>query len=169
LVYITALIGLGACPSKTEAPVPDAAVAEVVDAGAVVEAVVDAGPPQPAELQLTITAQLDDGGIEVVTAGEIEPVQSLVVWIPVALADYRLRVFDESDKVVPSDDQAHDVDGGIDYAVSFLEPLKTGRTYRLTVEAQLGSALDGFKDAEVMMKVRGQIQPDKKPGKKKRR
>ncbi len=167
-VYITLIIGLSGCPSKTG---PDASVADagapIADAGAASEPV-DAGPPQPAELGLIVTAQLGDGGVEVVSS-EVDPVKSLDVWIPVVLPDYRLRVFDESDKVVPSDDQARETDGGIDYTISFVEPLRSGRTYRLTVEAQLGSALDGFKDAEVMMKVRGQLEPDKKPAKRKKR
>ncbi|MBL8957765.1 MAG: hypothetical protein JNK82_43720 [Myxococcaceae bacterium] len=141
-----------------------------VDSGsAVVAPAVDAGPPPgPRELELTITAQLADGGIEVVT-GAVDPVKSLSVWVPVPLADYRLRVFDEGDKVVPSDDQAHETDGGIDYLISFVEPLKTGRTYRLTVEAQLEAQLEGFKDVEIALKVRGQIEADKKPGQKKKK
>lgn len=171
-VYITLITGLAACPKGGE---PDAAAlagpdAAVVDAGAVAELVVDAGPPQPAELQLIVTATGADGGFEVVD-GLVDPVKQLGIWIPVALTDYRLRVFDDGDRVVPSDDTAHEADGGIDYQVTFLEPLKSGRSYRLTVESQLGQQLEGFRDAEVLFKVRGEIQrePKKTGGKKKKR
>lgn len=169
--YLTFCL-LAACPAKTE---PDASVAVdaavlVLDAGPAVVELVDAGPPQPADLELVITGTLVDGGLEVIEH-ELDAVQRLNVWIPVALADYRLRVFDETDRVVPSDDLARDVDGGIDYQVTFVEPLKSGRNYRLTVEAQLGTQLEGYKDAEVVMKVRGEIERESKkpPGKKKKR
>lgn len=130
----------------------------------------DAGPPQPADLQLIITATSADGGFELV-ARAVDPVKQLNVFIPVVLTDYRLRVFDEADKVVQSDDLAKETDGGIDYQVTFVEPLKSGRNYRLTIESQLGQTLDGYKDAEVLMKVRGEIEREssKKPPKKKKR
>jgi hypothetical protein len=163
---------LTACPAKTEPDasvlVPEDAAMELPDAG--LSEPVDAGPPQPADLALVVTAAARDGGVEVVEH-EIDPVKSLDVWIPVVLSDYRLRVFDETDRVVPSDDAASEIDGGIDYRVGFVEPLKSGRNYRLTVEAQLGAQLEGYKDAEVLMKVRGPIEPDgaKKPDKKRKR
>ena len=138
-----------------------------VDAG--VPEVVDAGPPQPAALELVLTATTRDGGFEVVER-EIDPVKQLSVWIPVVLVDYRLRIFDEGDRVVPSDDVARETDGGIDYQVVFSEPLKSGRAYRLTIESELGQALEGYQDAEVLLKVRGEIEREtKKPGKKKKR
>ena len=169
-VYITLIIRLcvlSGCPSKTEPPDASVAVdAGPLDAGRV--EVVDAGPPQPAELALIVTAPLADGGLEVVEE-YVDPVKTVNVWIPVSLSDYRLRVFDDADRVVPSDDSAKDVDGGIDYAIAFVEPLRSGKTYRLTVESQQGAALEGYKDAEHVMKVRGQVEPEAKklPKKKK--
>lgn len=175
-VYITLIIrlslwGLAGCPGERQPP--DAGPA-IVDSGAASVdsgSVVDAGPPGPKDLPLTLTAVRVDGGLEVVTT-EADSTKHLSAFIAAPLTDYRLRVFDEADKVVPSDDVAHEADGGIDYQISFVDPLKPGKTYRLMVEAQLGSQLDGFKDAEVSFKVRGQSQPEPKsakPGKKKRR
>ena len=181
-VYITLITRLGvmgaflvlaACPDRAgpavdAGVVPDAGSAGV-DAG--VAEPVDAGPPQPAELAIVVTATASDGGFELIDH-EIDPVQRVSVWIPVVLADYRLRVFDEADRVVPSDDSAKETDGGIDYQVAFVEPLKSGRNYRLTIESQSGQTLDGFRDAELLFKVRGEIQREpKKPagGKKKKR
>jgi hypothetical protein len=166
-----ALLGFAACPERS-ALVSDASEGQAEaapDAGHVVE-IVDAGPPRPAELQLIVTATSADGGFEVVN-GEVDPVKHLGIWVPVVLSDYRLRVFDDSDRIVPSDDAAHETDGGIDYQVTFVEPLKSGRSYRLTVEAQLGPQLEGFRDVEVQFRVRGQVErePKKTSGKKKKR
>ncbi|MBK7863396.1 MAG: hypothetical protein IPJ65_33305 [Archangiaceae bacterium] len=165
---------LAGCPTENGPPdgSADAADAglEAADSGAAQPPPVDAGPPAPAELPLSVTALSADGGAEQISH-DIDPVKALSVRIPVPLSDYRLRVFDETDRVVPSDDLARDADGGIDYQISFEEPLKTGRTYRLTVEPQLGAQLEGFKDAELVMKVRGEVQADarKQPGKAKKK
>jgi hypothetical protein len=162
---------LAGCPPRAPA-VEDAGFAldaSIGGADAAVAEVVDAGPPAPADLPMVVTAPLADGGVEVVTQ-ELDPGSRLSVWIGTPLSDYRLRVFDDADRVVPSDDAAKDVDGGIDYQIVFLEPLKTGRTYRLTIESELGNALEGFKDAELLMRVRGQVQVEpKKPSTRKRR
>jgi hypothetical protein len=137
----------------------DAGVVEV-DAGP--PPVVDAGPP-PGPLTLELTISVDGGEV----TDEIDPVQQLDVRIPAPLRDYRVRVFDDSDRVVPSDDTAKEADGGIDYEVVFTEPLKTGRKYRLTVEAQRGEVIDDhYKDAERELKVRGEI--EKPAGSKKK-
>jgi hypothetical protein len=178
-VYITLIIRrclwvllLAGCPAPKAVPDAgsplDASVAVVVsDAGAAAE-VVDAGPPLAAALELVVTATSRDGGLEVVDE-ELDAVKALNVWIPAALSDYRLRVFDEADRVVPSDDTAKDVDGGIDYAIAFVEPLKAGKTYRLTIESQQAAALEGYRDAERVMRVRGQAaDADKKTSKKKK-
>lgn len=174
LRVIGAVFALAACPDRVS-PAVDAGIA--LDAGraafdAGVAELVDAGPPQPAELAIVVTTTAADGGFELIDR-DIDPVQRMSIWIPVVLADYRLRVFDEADRVVPSDDLAKETDGGIDYQVAFVEPLKTGRNYRLTIESQSGQTLDGFRDAELLFKVRGEVQREpKKPaggGKKKKR
>lgn len=165
--YPTLCLVLAGCPAPQA--VPDAGV---VDAGSVVvdagpPPVIDAGPPPgPVMLELTITT---DGGL---VEDEIDPVQQLDVHIPALLKDYRLRVFDDGDRVVPSDDTARETDGGIDYGIVFTEPLKTGRKYRLTVEAQRGDVIDDhYKDAERELKVRGEVEKPanakKKPSKRK--
>jgi hypothetical protein len=148
--YPTLCLVLAACPAAPviqDAGAPDAGVA--VDAGP--PPVVDAGPPGPVTLDVDVPEELD-------------PVQQLDVRIPAVIKDYRLRVFDESDRVVPSDDTAKEADGGIDYSVAFTEPLKAGHKYRLTIEPQRGDTVE-FKDVERMFRIRGE--PEKPPKKKK--
>jgi hypothetical protein len=145
---------LAGCPA---APVLDAGVA---DSGAI--AVVDAGVAAPAEVVDAGPPQLD-----VELPEELDPVQQLEVRIPIVIKDYRLRVFDDQDKVVPSDDTAHEADGGIDYSIQFTEPLKAGRKYRLTIEPQVD---DGeFKELERAFKIRGEIEKPPKKSKSKRK
>jgi hypothetical protein len=145
---------LAGCPEK---PALDAGVA---DSGAIV--LVDAGPPAPAEVVDAGPPQLD-----VELPDEMDPVQQLDVRIPLIIKDYRLRVFDDADKVVPSDDTAHEADGGIDYSIAFTEPLKAGRKYRLTIEPQLN---DGeFKELDRTFKIRGEIEKPPKKSKSKRK
>jgi hypothetical protein len=148
---------LAGCPAP---PVLDAGMADsgavVIDAGP--PAIVDAGPP-PGPL-----------AIDVAVPDEVDPVQQLEVRIPVVLKDYRLRVFDDSDRIVPSDDTAKEADGGIDYGIAFTEPLKPGHKYRLTIEAQRGDVIDDhYRDVERTFRVRGELERPAGAKKKKHR
>jgi hypothetical protein len=87
----------------------------------------------------------------------------------VRLRDPRVRLFDWTDKVVPSDDRPFESDAGLDYRIGLLEPLKVGRTYDLVIDAQAGGPLQDLaggtrNDLHLTLKVRGEIAPE--PGKR---
>jgi hypothetical protein len=116
-----------------------------------------------------------DGGLSSVPPARatlIDPAQRLTLRLP-PLQDFRVRVFDGADRVLVSDDDALKSDGGIEYAITFPEPLKRGREYRVLVDAEAGIGIvDGagrrYLDAEWQLKVEGPAEPEprEKPGKK---
>ena len=150
------------------------------DAGAT--AVVDAGPPAPTELVLSITAEIPDAGtVAIPTAQDerplIEPAQALVVTTNMPVRNYRIRVFDEADRAMVSDDTAEErPDGTLLYRIQFPEPLKTGHRYALVLDAQTGSfALDAtgreLPEQRIEFQVAGEKEkppPPPKPGRRRR-
>lgn len=170
-VAVTVLVVLSGCPTEKPVEVPDAAPPPVIDAG--VAEVVDAGPPAPLRLEFAVTARTD-GGEDVLTFGEaateIDPALGFTLTTPVRLKDYRVRLFDWNDQVVPSDDTAELADGGLTYRIELPEPLKTGRKYSLLVDAELAPEIDDeagrhYDDVRLELKVRGDVVPDR-PAKK---
>lgn len=166
-----ALIGsvllLMACPSK-----PTAVDAGLPDAGPI--EVVDAGPPAPVVLVPTITATFVDGGSgEIKTDGEVDQPKSLTIALPAGLSDFRLRVLDWRDQVVASDDEL--LSDGKTYLITFVEPLKTGRSYQVLIDAELGPVVTTeagatVDDFELRFRVAGDVVPDPPaPGSKKRK
>jgi hypothetical protein len=173
---------LGAVLLLVACPAPRAAI----DAGLVeapIDAGVDAGSPadseaatriaEPAELKFELLAALRDGGVEPVAIsalrGELEPASALVLLLESALADYRVRLLDAQEQIPPSDDEAIELDGGLSYRIGLAGPLKPGRSYALTVEAELGTDItdargNRFHDLRVDLKVRGEPEPEKPPG-----
>ena len=107
----------------------------------------DAGPPPPPELALTLDTHFEDGGSEHVElfagrAQELSPAQHLTVTSNRRLGNVRVRLFDESDKALESNDtSADDPDGGLRYEVSLLGPLKSGHRYGLVLDAQEGVSI----------------------------
>src|SRR5688572_7246076 len=97
------VIVLCGCPDK---PTPEAA-----DSGAQIAAVVDAGPPPLVPLEVRVQFDVPDAGI-----AEVELAAGRRVTAPSAtniqietnqpVLNYRVRLFDEVDKVVPSNDSA---------------------------------------------------------------
>lgn len=159
------------CPDSS---MPDAAVA--VDAGEV-DAAIDAGPPLPLSLEPTVTATARDAGtIELKTGSETDDVISLTVSIPVKLKDFRVRLMDWRDQIVPSDDEL--MADGKTYVITLLEPLKTGRGYTVKLDAELGPVVTDdtggvWDDWELAFRISGDVQPEpgaktKKSPKKKR-
>lgn len=171
-VYITLIIGLFCmgCPEgeAVDAGPSDAGV-PVVDAGA---PVAPADLP-PIELGARLELWFADGGFQQVPPSKptlIDPLQRMGLQLP-ALKDYRVRVFDGADKVVVSDDKAQAVDGGISYEISFAEPIKRGREYRVVIEAESGGAVTDpigrrYLDSEFLLKVDGPVEPEPRPAKK---
>lgn len=172
-VAMAALVLLG-CPAEKPVEPPDAATEAPVDAG--VAEVIDAGPPAPLRLEFAVTARRD-GGEDLLAfsedATEIDPATGFTLTTPVRLKDYRVRLFDWNDQVVPSDDTAELADGGLTYRIDLAAPLKTGRRYSLLVDAELAPQIDDeagrhYDDVRMELKVRGDVVPDK-PAKKSKR
>jgi hypothetical protein len=166
LVAVTLLVA--ACPSpktpiEPDAGSPDAAVDAGLDSGAAI----DAGPVDASvAFEIHVRAESDAGVATelefVASAAPVDAVQVLEVATSVELRDYRIRLYDWADQIVPSDDLAI-VDGGITYRIGLLAPLRTGRTYSLVLDADLGaSMLDPagrpLDDVRLTLNVRGEVQ-----------
>jgi len=135
----------------------------------------DAGPPAP-PLTFTLQAHLLDGGVAEVP---VEPGARPMVEVGAGfefdsnlrLSDYRVRLFDENDRVIPSDDGAEDTSGGLRYHIALGEPLKPGHRYVLVLDAQSGNAFaDSFgrshPDLRLQFQVAGERErPARKKGK----
>ncbi len=165
-------LALFAC-SRRSSPV------QSIDAGDLTSAA-DAGP-QKMELTLSVKAQLPDGGLapiepQVDARPRIEPTQKLQLSSNVSLHNYRIRVFDEADRVMISDDEADMSSQGTEYRIFFREPLKPGHRYTLVVDAQTGSSFtdehgDSQADRRLEFQVAGEKkkEPPRKSSRKKRR
>lgn len=136
------------------------------------------GPPDagPRELPIALLAWQLDGGLAGPFDGaggspaELGTAARLLVQLP-ALTDVRVRLFDEADRVLPSDDVLEPADGGLEVRIELAKPLRPGASYRLVVDAQLGAVISGpagarFQDQELALKVLGTPEPEPKPGKK---
>jgi hypothetical protein len=106
---------------------------------------VDAGGLAP--FALTLTVHLADGGVERHALLGLEtpvvfPSRSLVVESNRRLHNARIRVLDESDRALPSDDLPEETPEGLRYRIDLLAPLEPGHRYDLLVDAQSGATLD---------------------------
>ncbi len=122
------------CRKDSSAPDAGAATAE------------PAAPQVPDTLQLTLTIDSPELGAVLVAfdedaTPEVPPAQALRVRTNMVLTNYRVRLLDEADRVVPSDDQVRAEPDGLLYEIALLEPLKTGFAYALVVDPQTGPEL----------------------------
>ncbi len=167
LAPIVLCAALLACP-KPPPPAP------VLDAGSV-----DAGVAErAAELEVRVTALLVDGGtVAVDFAGSerpvIDPARGLRVETNLLLRNYRVRVFDEVDRAMVSDDRADEREDGVQYEISFAEPLKSGHKYAIVLDAQTGATMTDARGSlwpEVRLNLQVSGEKEKPaPAKKKRR
>jgi hypothetical protein len=148
------------------------------DAGTPADAgpsVVDAGPELPS-LIFTLQEHLLDGGvadvpIEPGARPTIDPAAGFELGSNTRLSDYRVRLFDEADRVVPSDDGAEDAARGLRYHIALGEPLKPGHRYALLLDAQTGTTFTdalgrSHPDLRLEFQVAGERErPPKKKGK----
>lgn len=117
-------------------PVPDAgAAAGPTDAGGL------------APFALTLALHLADGGVERhallgLETPMVSPSWSLEVESNRRLHNARIRVLDESDRALPSDDLPEETTDGIRYRIELLAPLEPGHRYDVLVDAQSGATLD---------------------------
>src|SRR4051812_42628146 len=106
-----ALLAGGCSGGKKAVQVP------IMDAGAP-----DAGPPP--EMALSLALPSEDGGTtlqELSRAGDpfiLEPAQELHVVANRVLHNFRIRLFDEADHVLPSNDRSNDAVEGTHYDIA---------------------------------------------------
>lgn len=131
----------------------------------------------PAALPLTAQAvAVVDGGVSLPLSGPETPDvpvdASFELTSAIALADFRIRLLDETEKLVPSDDRA-DVSRGTRYRLAPREPLVPGSRYRLLVDGlhrPLPTGADGVAYGELSLAFRtaGEKPPPPPPPPKKR-
>jgi hypothetical protein len=133
LCGLTAALLTG-CPDKTS---------EAPDSGpTTATAVPDAGPQA---VVFTLQYQSPDGGMALIPLALeekplVESTSDLELRSTLKLRNYRIRLMDEADRAMVSDDSATESDDGLVYRIHLPQPLKTGYSYTLVVDAQTGSA-----------------------------
>ncbi len=140
-LWALALVATG-CP-RTQPAAPDAGP---------VAAVVDAGPTVP--LALDLLATLPDGGTERhallgLETPVVSPSRQLLVESNRPLHNARIRVLDESDRALESDDVPEESPTAFRYHIDLLKPLEPGHRYAVLVDAQSGATFDDGSGKEV--------------------
>lgn len=166
-------LGVAGCPKPS---------ASTEDAGtAVVDSLPDAASLLPAPALFTLRYTLADAGVESIpVVGEeegrpiVEPTSALELKSSRALHNYRVRLFDEADRALVSDDAAEASAEGLVYRLSLPTPLKTGHGYVLVIDAQTGTSMtdaQGHEVADIRMpfQVSGEKEKPPPPPVKKRR
>src|SRR5262249_46474945 len=135
LVAVPFLLALAACPgSKSRPHGRDAGHA---DAG---EPAKDAGSAPPALKQgVRYQGQGTEAGMWAsgVTSGgprpSIEATSQLELTTNIGLQNYRVRLFDEAERAMASDDQMEEPGDSVKYRIQLPAPLKAGHKYALVV------------------------------------
>jgi hypothetical protein len=144
VVKLCAVLGATAGCNR---PVPVA----VADAGATV-AVMDGGPVVPLTLDLLVG--LPDGGTERhallgLETPVVSPTGQLVVESNRPLHNVRIRVMDESDRTLESNDAPEESATVLRYHIELLHPLEAGHRYAVLVDAQSGATFDDGSGTEL--------------------
>jgi hypothetical protein len=163
-------LALTGCPDTPAAATTDAGTAEVAQA-----------PKTPPPARLSLSYQAPDAGLaEISLASDdkplIEATSVLELRSTSVLRNYRVRLFDEADRAMVSDDEVEESETGLVYRIHLPQPLKTGFEYTLVVDAQTGSAFTDSLGREVeefrtTFQVAGEKEkpaPPPPPAKKKR-
>jgi hypothetical protein len=148
----------------------------VADAGATV-ALVDAGPVVP--LTLDLLFDLPDGGTERhallgLETPVVPPTQQLLVESNRPLHNARIRVMDESDRALESNDLPEESSAALRYHIELLRPLEPGHRYAVLVDAQSGATFDDGSGKEIPeqrleFRTSGERERPKHPPQRKRR
>jgi hypothetical protein len=162
---------LTGCPDKPSATTVDAGTAETIQA-----------PTTPPPARFSLTYQAPDAGLAEVSLGLdekplIEATSVLELRNSMGLRNYRVRLFDEAERAMVSDDDVEESETGLVYRINLPQPLKTGFEYTLVVDAQTGSAFTDTlgRDVEELrttFQVAGEKEkpaPPPAPAKKKKR
>jgi len=144
VVKLCAVLGAAAACTRS---VPE----QQVDAGATV-AVVDAGPVVPLTLDLLV--DLPDGGTErhallALETPVVSPTRQLLVESNRPLRNVRIRVMDESDRALESNDVPEESPTSLRYHIELLRPLEPGHRYAVLVDAQSGATFDDGSGKEI--------------------
>lgn len=139
LLAICASTLLAGCPSKQPAGPADGGVVEAPapDAGA--------GTPATPPASFVVQYQRGDGGMEPIALAAderptIESTSVLEIRSSIGLRNYRIRLFDEAERAMVSDDTAEETPNGIIYRISLPTPLKSGHQYTVVIDAQTGAS-----------------------------
>jgi hypothetical protein len=104
----------------------------------------------------------------------IAPTQELEIETSELLENYRIRLFDEAERAMVSNDEAEQRGNTILYRIHLPTPLRTGHRYALILDAQSGSVVTDASgrihpDQRLEFQVAGEKQKDAPPSRKKRR
>ncbi|WP_224248304.1 hypothetical protein [Hyalangium gracile] len=175
LLAISASILLAGCPDKQPVAPTDGGVAEAPE---------DAGPPAPPPASFVVRYQLGDGGMEPMALAveerpTIESTSLIELRSSIGLRNYRIRLFDEVERAMVSDDSAEESPTGVIYRIAVPTPLKSGHKYTVVIDAQTGATFTDalgreIEDLRFEFQVAGEKEkdapaPPKKNEKKKRR
>ncbi|HZH18145.1 MAG TPA: hypothetical protein VE057_27580 [Archangium sp.] len=169
-----AALAVAGCP-KPSAPTDDAGVTAAGESDTSAEADAGSGPAS-----FSLQSMLPDAGLEAIPlVGEeegrpvIDPTSTLELRSTLALRNYRVRLFDEAERAMVSDDSAEESPNGLLYRISLPTPLKSGHKYTLVIDAQTGTSMTDSQGREVPdMRIPFQVSGEKEkppPPKKQRR
>ncbi|XXF81405.1 hypothetical protein P2318_17100 [Myxococcaceae bacterium GXIMD 01537] len=163
---------LTGCP-KPQPSAADAGVAEVPAADAAVAVPL---------VRFAVQYQAPDAGMVPLELAPdekpvIEPTSAIELRATPGLRNYRVRLFDETERAMVSDDSADDSPEALVYRINLPAPLKTGHGYTLVVDAQTGTSMTDsqgrdVEDLRAGFKIAGEKEkppPPAKPASKKRR
>jgi len=169
LVALGASLALAGCPDKQQPT-------GTGDAG-VAEAPQDMPPAAPAPAAFTIRYLIADSGMESIPLAvderpTIEPTSVIELHSSLGLRNYRVRLFDEVDRAMVSDDTAEESPEGVVYRITVPTPLKSGHKYTLVLDAQTGTTFTDvlgreLQDLRIEFQIAGEKEKDKPPAPKK--
>ncbi|HMK73642.1 MAG TPA: hypothetical protein VK454_09910, partial [Myxococcaceae bacterium] len=101
----------------------------------------------PVALEIGLEIPLPDGGV---LRRQLDPSAAVVVPVTrlleltanLPLRNYRLRLLDELDRALASDDVPEELPSALRYHVTLLAPLRPGHRYAVLLDPQSGATLD---------------------------
>jgi hypothetical protein len=95
----------------------------------------------------------------------IEATSQLELSTNIGLQNYRIRLFDEVERAMTSDDQMEEPGDRMRYRIQLPAPLRSGHRYALVVDAQTGSAIADstgrlYPDQRLEFSIAGEREPD---------